>query len=337
MFYRALLVFLVIFSGSTLSARSQQPLSIYCPMPEPDCAHFLTAFQQDTGIDARFIRIPAGEVLARLRAEKANPQADLWFGGPVDIFIQAANEGLLAPYQPEGLARIDPRFVNTGNHLWAAFSWGVMSFAYNEGILKELGTTPPDSWESFADPVFRDNIVMAHPAASGTAYFVLAAMVQIYGEEEALRIMKEIDKNVLHYSRTGAAGSRMVANGEIALTIVHLTDLQNLWKEGYSSGVSFPKEGTGFSVDGFALIKGAPENRQKNAKALIDWLLSERGQAVVAETLRQPVIQNYNNPHSTVDLTDLKLINYDYAWAGENRARLLERYEREVRRGSEAK
>jgi len=333
----AVLGFCSAITGTMVSVWAQEALVAYCPMPVPDCALFIDEFKKDTGIEVNFTRIPTGEILARIRAEKSNPQADLWFGGPQDPFIQGASEGLFAPYIPEGLKNVNPRFIVDHEGRWTPFSGSIMSFTYNEELLKEIGANPPDSWQSFADPAFRGNVVLAHPAAAGTAYFVLAVMVHIYGEDEAIRIMKEIDKNVIQYTRTGAAGSRMVANGEVALSMVYLVDLENLWKEGYSSGVAFPKEGTAFSMDGFALIKGASESRREKAKAFIDWLLSERGQETAAATLRSPVVLNAGGSSSSIDMSQIKFIDYDFAWAGENRARLLERYEREVRQGSAAK
>ena len=45
-------------------------------------------------ITVNFVRMSSGEALARLRNEKDNPQFDIWWGGPVDGYIAAANDGL---------------------------------------------------------------------------------------------------------------------------------------------------------------------------------------------------------------------------------------------------
>jgi len=337
MSYRSLLLALLVFSGFTALARAQEPLIVYCPMPENDCTRLLAAFKDDTGIESRFIRIPTGEVLARLRAERNNPQADIWFSGPVDSYAQAAEEGLLEAYRPKGIENIDPRYIANDKHQFTTWGMTAMTFVYNEELVKEAGATPPDSWESYTNPAFRDNVVLPHPAGSGTAYFILAAMVQIYGEDEAFRILKEVDKNVIHYTRSGAVGSRIVATGEAALSMVFSVDLENLWVEGYQAGYAFPKEGTAYTMDTVALIKGARQSHVEKAKSLIDWLLTDKGQQAVAMTMRLPLLSQYNNPQARMDLGSVKMIDYDFAWAGENRTRLLERYEREVRQGSEAK
>jgi len=337
MSYRSLLLALLMLVGFAVPSTAQQPLIAYCPMPESDCSRLLAAFKEETGIETRFIRIPTGEVLARLRAERNNPQADIWLGGPIDSYAQAAEEGLLEAYRPKGIENIDKRYIASEENWFTTWGQVAMTFVYNEKLVSEAGATPPDSWESYADPAFRNNVMLPHPAGSGTAFFILAAMVQIYGEDEAFRILKEVDKNVVQYTRSGAVGARVVATGEVALSMVFSVDLENLWIEGYEAGFAFPKEGTARTMDAVALVKGARASHADQAKALIDWLLSDKGQQVVAVTMRVPLLTQYTNPQARMNLDEVKMIDYDFAWAGENRARLLERYEREVRQGSEAK
>ncbi len=47
-------------------------------------------------VDVRWLDMGSQEVYDRVRSEKANPQADVWFGGPDTIFSRGAKEGLLA-------------------------------------------------------------------------------------------------------------------------------------------------------------------------------------------------------------------------------------------------
>ena len=51
-------------------------------------------------IDVRWLDMGSQEVYDRVRSEAANPQADVWFGGPQTIFARGAAEGLLAPFRP---------------------------------------------------------------------------------------------------------------------------------------------------------------------------------------------------------------------------------------------
>jgi len=51
-------------------------------------------FEKDTGIKVEAVRMSSGEVIGRIKAEKANPKASIWFGGPADGQIQAKADGL---------------------------------------------------------------------------------------------------------------------------------------------------------------------------------------------------------------------------------------------------
>lgn len=313
-----------------------QSVTVYCPMSEDDCGSVLNAFKEDTGTDAQFVRIGAGEIVARIRAEKNNPQASLWLAGAADNFIQAASEGLLESHKAVGLDAVDQKYVPDGNH-WTPISLSPLVFAYSQEVLDEIDAEAPTSWKSFADPVFDDSMALAHPASSGTAYVALASMVQLYGEDEAFELLKEIDKNVVQYTRSGIAPMRMVAGNEIAIAIAYTQDVEAGLSQGYQIGYSFPEDGTGFEVNAAAVIANAPEEQRESATAFLDWILTEKGQAAMGATFRGPIVPGYMNPDAKLDLSDVKLIDYDFGWAGENRARLLEKYENDVRHKADAK
>lgn len=329
---------LVVLCSHVFSAGSADAagMTVYCPMSEDDCGAVLKAFKDDTGIEAQFVRIGAGEILARIRAEKSNPQAGLWLAGAADNFIQAAGEGLLAAHKSAGLDKVDPRYTDKEAR-WTPISISPIVFAYSQQVLDETSAKAPTSWKSFADPVFKESVALAHPASSGTAYVALASMVQLLGEEPAFALMKDIDKNVVQYTRSGIAPSRMVANNEIALAMAYTQDIEAALAQGYPVGYSFPEEGTGFEVNAAAAIANAPEEQAKGASAFLDWVLTDKGQAAIGATFRGPIVPGYKNPDAKIDLSNVKMIDYDFTWAGENRARLLERYENDVRRKADAK
>src|SRR6267378_3265888 len=60
-------------------------------------------------IDVRWLDMGSQEVYDRLRSERANPQADVWFGGPALIFAPAARDSLLECYRPNWADAIAPR------------------------------------------------------------------------------------------------------------------------------------------------------------------------------------------------------------------------------------
>ena len=52
-------------------------------------------FTEETGVQVELLSMSSGEVLSKLRAEGGTPSADLWFGGGIDAFMGAKEDGLL--------------------------------------------------------------------------------------------------------------------------------------------------------------------------------------------------------------------------------------------------
>ncbi len=110
----------------------------------------------------------------------------------------------------------------------------------------------PTSWEDLLRPEFKDLIVMANPGTSGTAYTVLATLVQLWGRGGSLRLsQKKLDANIQQYPTSGSAAGRMAGLGEVAIGIDygHAVPPQ-LAVQGYPVSGSFPKEGTGYEIGG---------------------------------------------------------------------------------------
>lgn len=76
-------------------------LTVYSPHGKELLEYYERGFEAgNPDVDVQWVDMGSQEVLDRLRAEKVNPQADLWFGAPTDLFERAAAESLLTPYHP---------------------------------------------------------------------------------------------------------------------------------------------------------------------------------------------------------------------------------------------
>ena len=58
----------------------------------------------------------AQEIMERVRAEKANPQGDIWWGGTQQALSLAVKEGLLAKIEPEFAAKIPEGYKDPEGH-----------------------------------------------------------------------------------------------------------------------------------------------------------------------------------------------------------------------------
>jgi len=68
-------------------------LVIYSSVDEANARKILNAFSAETGIKLNFVFLSSGPAMARIEAEKNNPQADVWFGAPMENHILAKEKG----------------------------------------------------------------------------------------------------------------------------------------------------------------------------------------------------------------------------------------------------
>ena len=88
-------VLLALCVGTPLLAGAADVLHMYTALDPNEAKVYIEAFIKDTKINVEWVRMSAGEVLTRLKAEAKNPQVSLWFGGPSKEFIAGQKEGLL--------------------------------------------------------------------------------------------------------------------------------------------------------------------------------------------------------------------------------------------------
>src|ERR1700749_2454147 len=60
-------------------AQAQRQLVVYCGVDEKWCRAVTNEYQKQTGVQVDMTRMSAGEVYARVRAEKDNTHGDVWF------------------------------------------------------------------------------------------------------------------------------------------------------------------------------------------------------------------------------------------------------------------
>ena len=132
--------------------------------------------------------------------------------------------------------------------------------------------------------------------------------------------------------RTIQVGITMAGLEETTVAICYDLDAHTVINDGYDLVITYPKEGTGYEISCVELVKNGPKDEQDAAKAFIDWMLSEKAQKMCTDKFyRYPVVKNIAVNPQMVPFNSIKLLNYDFLWSGENKVRLLERFENEVR------
>ena len=101
-------------------------------------------------------------------------------------------------------------------------------------LLKEKGVEGPKCWADLVKPEYKGEVQVANPNSSGTAYTMLATLVQIMGEEDAFAYLKKLNENINQYTKSGAAPSQAASRGE---TLIGITFQHDLVTPAVTSGV----------------------------------------------------------------------------------------------------
>ena len=325
--------------SSAVFAAAESRLVVYCSAQNTMCEQEVLAFEQKHKIKTSFIRGSTGSIFARIEAEKANPQGDVWYGGTLDPHSQAGEMGLLEAYKSPNLQYIpdalkDPAKVK-GNYSSAIYL-GILGFGVNTERLQKLNLPVPKCWKDLTDPKYKNEIQAADPQSSGTAYTQIATFVQLWGEEEAFKFLKELNKNVSQYTKSGNTATRNTARGEAAIGIGFLHEHSIEKEKGAPVELIVPCEGTGYEIGGVSIIKGA--RNPENAKLFVDWALSKEAQELSwKKGESHQILTNSEaemSPYS-LDFKSINLINYDFDKYGASdlRKRLIKRWVDEVKLG----
>jgi iron(III) transport system substrate-binding protein len=325
---------LLLLSGPRESL-AQGNLNVYCSVQSEWCQAVANEFQRQTGVKVAITLKGSGETLAQIAAEAANPKADVWFGGTGDPHLQAAEQDLTLPYKSPNLDKLHDwarRQAEQSGWKTVGIYAGALGFGYNSELLLKKKVAPPACWKDLVKPEYRDEIQIANPNSSGTAYVAIATIVQLFGEEEAFRYLRQLHKNVNQYPRSGTGPIKAVARGETSLSISFMHDGITEAVAGFPVKIQAPCEGTGYEIGSMSIIKGA--RNLDNAKRFVDWALTAPAQKLGAEAkqFQTPSNREAPLPPQAPKLAEIKLINYDFAKYGSKaeRKRLIERWGKEV-------
>ncbi len=276
------------------------------------------AFEKASGIKLKYLNMSSGEVLTRLRAEKQNPGADVWFGGGSDAFIQAAKEGLTAPYVSPNAASVDKAFKDDKG-FWTGVSLVVVGFSVNTDRLKEKNLPVPESWVDLASPKYKDEVLASNPNTSGTAYTTVSGILQIFGEKDGWAFLEKLYGNIPFLTKSGSAPGKKAMAGEFAVGIS--PDPHNLPLRNPNAPLKavFPKDGVLAWPSPVALVAGC--KHPENAKKFINWALSPEGQKVLMEASPRVPTTDVAPLPGVPRLADLNVTPYDIRkWGAEREA-----------------
>jgi iron(III) transport system substrate-binding protein len=259
------------------------PLYVYSPHGRDQLLLLERAFEaKRPDIDVRWLDMGSQEILDRLRFERVNPQADVWFGGPSTIFERGAAESLLTPYRPSWAGKVDQRGIGPGDLYFPVYRTPAV-IVFNSRVVSR--DQAPQDWDEVLDPKWRDRVLIRDPVASGTMRaiwgLILQRSIQQTGDTTAgMQWLRRLDGQTRTYTLSPALLDAKLAREEGLITLWDLPDVLISRSKGMPFDYVFPRSGTVVIDDAIGLVRGA--RHVEAAQAYIEFVGGEEGQLLAA-------------------------------------------------------
>ncbi|MBA2937240.1 extracellular solute-binding protein [Paenibacillus sp. CGMCC 1.16610] len=275
-------------SAETPKASEKQKLVIYTARDKNVVDEIVPKFKEkNPNVDVEVLTMGAQQIMERVRGEKANPQADFWWGGTQSSLMTAADEGLLESFKPSFGDSI-PALYKDAKDRWYGEMLLPEVIMYNSKALKKEDA--PQDWDDLLDAKYKGKIIIRGVLASGTMRTIYSAMVFKEGgatdPKKGYDWLKKLDANTKEYAQDPTNLYLKLAREEGTLSLWNMQDImiqKELQKQPFD--FIYPKSGAPILVDGVGIVKGA--KNMDAAKKFYEFLFDSKLRVELAEKLFQ--------------------------------------------------
>ncbi len=283
-----LIAALLLLAGCAGDGRT--PLLVYSPHGRDQLVLLEREFERrHPDVDVRWLDMGSQEILDRLRFERVNPQADVWFGGPSTTFDRGVSDSLLQPYRPAWADFIPVQGRGPDDLYHSAYRTPAV-IAYNSKAVSPAEA--PQDWDDVLEPRWKDQVLIRDPMASGTMRAIWGLIIERSLRETGdtaagMAWLRKLDGQTRAYALNPAILDAKLARQEGTVTLWDLPDILISQSKGLPFGYVFPKSGTVVIEDAIALVRGS--RHADAARAFIDFVGSPEAQVLTArEVYRIP-------------------------------------------------
>ncbi len=319
---RILLVFVILGCVMPLMAAGSpesNELVVYSPAPMEQVNLIVPLFEEKYGVIVNVIEGDTGAMFNRVKAEAANPQADVVLTGGID------SGGSFREYLDDYISKEDANlFTSAKDHPWYnAVFLHPMGIIYNTNLVKEGEVK---GWMDLTDPKWKGKVLMPDPRKSGSAFGELIIMLHAFGRDgKGWDYFTNLYSN-LTVTTSSSHTYKFVASGEFPLGLTHERNAYKYRDGGSPVGFIYPEEGTAVRPDGIYLVKNGPN--PELAKKFIDFVLSKEIMEALRDTGYRVNRIDVDPPagYPPIDAIKTTATEYDPVWASANREMILKKY-----------
>lgn len=307
---RKTLAALLLCGTASLSHAAETAICYNCPPEWADWGAQLQAIAADTGVKVPLDNKNSGQALAQLVAERAAPMADVVYYG-VTFGLQAQSAGVVGTYKPKGWDDIPAGLKDPEGH-WFAIHSGTLGIMVN---VDALGGLPvPRSWADLLKPEYKGMVGYLDPSSAFVGYVSAVAINRAMGGDlddftPAIDYFKKLAGNSPIVPKQTAYAR--VLSGELPILVDYdFNAYRARYKDQANVAFVIPSEGSISVPYVMSVVENAPH--RANAEKVLDFVLSDEGQALWANAYLRPV----RPVQMPADVAARFLPESDYARAG---------------------
>jgi len=255
-----------------LKAAQAGSITVYTALEDDEISEYMAAARKALpDVTIHVLRLSTGDMGARLLAESKNPRNDVVWGFAVTNMLDPRIQSLLQAYEPKAAAQL-PAMYRGKDGKWFAATGYMAAFCVNTDRLKSKKLPMPKSWQDLTNPVYKGEVVMPNPAASGTGYLQIAALIQGLGDAKGWDLISAVNKNVAQYTDSGSKPCKMARTGEYSIGASFAFPAMQSIEQGFPVKMVIPGDYDGYELEASGLMKTS--KNPADAKRFLDWTLS---------------------------------------------------------------
>jgi len=291
-----------------------QALTVYTAGPGSLAKGLAAGFEKKTGVKVNVFQATTGKVMARLEAEQANPQADILVSASWETALDLHDRNWLLPYQSPNAEKVP---ANLKSDDYVAQGISALGIVWNT----KSGTPEPKDWQDLTNAAYKGKVTTPDPALSGASLDLLIGLQNSMGEN-AWKLFSQLKDNGMVIAGPNAQALTPVLQGAKAAVFGAVDYVSyNSIQQGESVKVIFPESGTVVAPRPMMIMKST--QHADDAKAFIDYVLSEEGQQKVSDAWLMPARSDVGAKRPL--LSDLKLFPAQ-EHANVDRGQVLQRF-----------
>lgn len=290
--------------AASLADAADGKLVVYTSQAPEIAQKTIDAFKAaNPGVEVEWTRNGTSQLMNVLRTEMIGGQmkADVLLVADAINLGALKKQGKLMPYPDAPVSNISARFYDK-DKTW--FGTKIIStvIGYNT-----KNASPVDSWMALTLASNKGQVVMPGPLYSGAALCHLHTVINT--PDIGWNFYQKLAANGVTPEGGNGPALKAVASGMAKYGAITDADIIRAKKQGSPIDLIYPKEGVSFVTEPVAILSGA--HNVPAAKAFVDFMLSEKGQQLVAEQGDRPIDKRVAAPSGFPPIDSIKLLTLD--------------------------